>query len=246
MIHYITSRNNTRIKELLKLKDSKVRKEKELFFVEGYHLLEMALANKQVEMIISEKVIEGVDESIDQIIVAHEIVQRFSSQITSQGVIAICKMKKDVTIEGDHLLYLDEVSDPGNVGTILRIAAAFGFKSVILSPNCCSPFNDKAINASQGAIFVVNTIEGDLSTLEKLKKDGYQIIVSDVHDGVSLSKAKINRKCVVVLGNEARGVGLKTKSLASLKVMIPMKNIESLNVAVAGGIICYQIAANEE
>ncbi len=246
MIYRITSRNNSRIKELLRLKDSKVRKEKELFFVEGYHLLEMALERQQVITIIADQVIEEIDEHIDQIIVAKEIVQKFSSQVTSQGVIAICQMTKNTRPLGDRILYLEEISDPGNLGTLLRIAAAFGFMSVILSPNCCSPYNEKVINASQGAIFAVDIIEGEREILNDLKGKGYQIIVTDVHDGVSLSKAHFQEKCVVVLGNEARGVEESTKDIANLKVTIPMKSMESLNVAVAGGIVCYEITTSLE
>ncbi len=241
MIHYITSKANQRIKDLMRLKDNKTRNEKGLFIIEGYHLLEVALKHQQVDIIVADHPFNDIDEQIEQIIVSKEIVQKLSSQVNSQGVLAICHYPKENKYFGKRVLYLEAINDPGNVGTILRIAAAFGFSNVVLADNCCSPYNEKAINASQGALFEVNIVQGNRELLKNLKKQGYQVVATDVHHGVALSKAQFQEKCVVILGNEARGVTFETFELSSLRVTIPMQNIESLNVAVAAGIICYQI-----
>lgn len=238
MIQYITSRTNSKIKELLELKDPKTRKEKGQFLVEGFHLLEMALEANQVDLIITEKPL-NLSSNIDQIVVSSEILKKFSSVMNPQGVIAVCHMEKRKVLYQDRILYLDHIQDPGNLGTLIRTAASFGFQDVILSNNSCSPYNEKVINASQGAIFKVNLHEEENTVLGRLKEEGYQILVTYLHGAYSIEQVSIHQKVVIVLGNEARGVEESTLSYATTKVYIPMVNMESLNVGVAGGILCY-------
>lgn len=241
MIQYITSKANAKIKDLLTLKDAKVRKERGLFLVEGFHLLDMALDADQVELIITDKVIEGIPEHIDQLIVTHEVIKKFSSQVTPQGVIVVCKLKERQVTCGERILYLDGVSDPGNLGTILRTAVSFGFNDVILSKGCCSPYNEKVLASSQGAIFNLQIQESDISFLQSMKQKGYQVLVTYLHGGKPLDQVKINKKVILVIGNESHGVSDESLSLADNKIFIPMKVMESLNVGVATGIICYYV-----
>lgn len=238
MIQYITSRTNSKIKELLDLKDPRIRKEKGLFLVEGYHLLEMALEAEQVDLVITENVLD-IPTNIDQIVVSKEILKKFSSVMTPQGVIAVCHMEKRKIAYHDRILYLDHIQDPGNLGTLIRTAASFGFQDVILSNNSCSPYNEKVINASQGAIFKVHLHEEENTILARFKEEGYQVLVTYLHGAYSIDQISIHQKVVIVLGNEAHGVEESTLSYATTKVYIPMENMESLNVGVAGGILCY-------
>jgi len=241
MIQYITSKSNARIKGLLTLKDSKVRKERGNFLVEGYHLLEMALEADQVELVVTDKVIRTIPDHIDQLIVTSDVIKKLSSQVTPQGVIVVCKMKERQIAYGNRILYLDQVSDPGNLGTILRTAISFGFSDVILAKGSCSPYNEKVLASSQGAIFNLQIQEKDYSFLEEMKGKGYQVLVTYLHGGKSLDKVKIQEKVVLVMGNEAHGVSEEVVSLSSEKVFIPLKVMESLNVGVATGIMCYHI-----
>lgn len=241
MIHYITSRTNTRIKDLLTLKDSKVRKERGLFLVEGFHLLEMALEADQVELIITEKIIDNIPEHIDQLVVTHDVIKKFSNQVTPQGVIVVCKLKERQLSYGNRILYLDGVSDPGNLGTILRTAVSFGFNDIILSKGSCSPYNEKVLSSSQGAIFNLQIQEGEASILNTLKHKGYQILATYLHGGKPIEQVRLNKKVVLVIGNESHGVSEDSLSLSDEKVFIPMKVMESLNVGVATGILCYYV-----
>lgn len=244
MIQYITSKTNTKIKELLLLKDAKVRKEKGLFIVEGFHLLEMALSNHQVKLVISTKVL-SLPTNIDQMIVSEDVLKKLSSQVTPQGVLVVCHFQKEVTSYQNRVLYLDQIQDPGNLGTLLRTASSFGFQDVILSPNSCSPYNEKAISSSQGAIFTVHLHEAEPSILGELKEKGYQVLVTYLHGATSIENVSMQEKLVIVLGNEARGVSEEALSHATQKVKIPMGTMESLNVGVAGGILCYLASRKE-
>lgn len=242
MIHYITSKVNPRIKELLLLKDPKVRKEKKLFLVEGFHLLEMALAANQVSMVITEHVIDSLPDGMEQLVVHSDIIKKLSSQVTPQGVIAVCNMVEQELAEDKRILYLDHVSDPGNIGTILRTAVAFGFQNVVFSPNCCSPYNEKVIHASQGAIFCLHILEQqNTSFIMQKKEEGYQCVVTSLYHAQPFEEVTYREKMILVLGNEAHGVSEEVMSLASERVMIPIQKMESLNVAIAGGILFYEI-----
>ena len=138
---------------------------------------------------------------------------------------------------GNKVLYLDDIQDPGNLGTIIRTALAFSFKDIILSSHCCSIYNPKVIAASQGAIFFINFINGNIDNLIELKEKGYQIVVTNLRNSVSLSSYQPENKQIIVLGNEGKGVCEEIINLASINVRINIKNIDSLNVGIAAGIM---------
>ncbi|MFA5421250.1 MAG: RNA methyltransferase [Bacilli bacterium] len=238
MIQEIKAKDNRRIVEAAKLKMSKYQDETGLFLVEGFHLLEMAVAHKAAQCAFTTKAIDHLP--IDQFIVSEEILRKLAVSKTPQGVVAVCHKNKVDDKLSSHLIYLDEISDPGNLGTILRTALAFGYRDVLLSQQSVSPFNDKAITASQGALFALNIAAGDSDRLLALKKDGYQLIATSLQDSIDLQDAKIEGRHIVILGNESRGVSEKIKALADLKVKIAISGIDSLNVAVASGIVLYE------
>ena len=238
MITKITSKQNEKIKYIAQLNNASFRKEEKLFIVEGYHLVDMALAKKSVKTIVALNPYKDVDDEIEQLIVTDEILSKLSSTKTPQGILAVCYMNENVDMNlGDKVLYLDDIQDPGNLGTIIRTALAFSFNDIILSPNCCSIYNSKAIAASQGGIFYTNFIYGDVSTLSNLKTDGYQIVVTNLRNSVSLKEYKPEKRQVIVMGNEARGVCEEIIDIASINVRIDIRSIDSLNVGIAAGIM---------
>lgn len=240
MIEKITSRQNERIKEVIKLYDSKVRKEKGLFIVEGFHLLEMGLLSNAVKEIYTLKEIEGIKGNVKQYQITEEILQKISKNKNPQSVIAVCKIPNSSDHIDNRALYLDGVSDPGNMGTILRTALAFDYKTVIVSKECVSIYNEKVIQASQGAIFNLNIVEDD-NYLTKLKDNGYQIISTVLEDSVPLKSVNPKSKFIIVLGNEARGISKEVQNISDIKVRIEMSGIDSLNVGVAAGIAMYEL-----
>ena len=239
MIKEIKSRQNELIKEVAKLDNPTYRKEVGLFKVEGFHMLEMAAASKVVKQVFSLKKIDKLDEKIPQYIVSKEVLEKISSTKSPQGVVVVCKLLPENKIKSNKVLYLDGVSDPGNLGTILRTALAFEFNDVILSKNCCSIYNEKCLQASQGAIFNLNIVNG--KNLADLKKEKYQIIATEIKGSISLEKVQKKDNFVLVLGNEAHGVSKETLELADQRVRIDIENIESLNVAIAGAIAMFSL-----
>ena len=129
MITKITSKQNERIKYFNQLKDSSFRNKEKLFMVEGFHLVDMALERGCVKTLISLSPYKEELNDLEQIIVTEEILEKLSSTKTPQGIIAICKMDPFINgVLGDKVLYLDDIQDPGNLGTIIRTALAFSFK----------------------------------------------------------------------------------------------------------------------
>ncbi len=238
MIKEIKSRQNELVKEVAKLSDAKIRKQQKLFKVEGFHMLEMAKEANLVHSVFTLKQIKDLESKIPQYLVSEEVLEKLSSTKTPQGVVCVCHLLNEKPIKSDKVLYLDDVSDPGNLGTILRTALAFGYDDVILSKNCCSIYNEKTLQASQGAIFKLNIVT-DLD-LSKLKANGYQILATEIKGSISLEEVSKPEKLVLVLGNEAHGVSESILKLADKRIRIDIKNIESLNVAIAGAIAMFK------
>ena len=242
MIINISSKQNTKIKEIGKLiSDNSYRKERKEFVIEGFHLLEMALEDKLVKAIFSLEPIKNIDEKITNYIVSEDILKKISTQKNPQGVVAICSMRKEKEISHNNVLYLDGVSDPGNLGTLLRTALAFSFKDVILSKGSVSIYNEKTISSSQGAIFRLNIISGDEQNLIDLKEKGYKILATEIKGSVELKNIKKSDKQVLILGNEAHGVNEKILNLADERIRIDINEIESLNVAICGAIMMHYL-----
>ena len=239
MIKEIKSRQNEQIKNVVKLSNPSFRKEAKKFKVDGFHMFEMARDSKMLLEVYTLKEIKGLDAKINQFIVSEEIMEKISSSKSPQGIVSICKLIEEKDISSNKILYLDDVSDPGNLGTILRTAIAFGFNDVILSKNCCSLYNEKVLQSSQGAIFKLNIVSDKKIT--DLKKNGYQILATEIKGSISLDNIQKPEKFVLVLGNEAQGVSHKTLDLADKRIRIDIDNIESLNVAIAAAIAMYHL-----
>lgn len=240
MIKEITSKQNSKVKYCLKLHQQSFRDEESKFLIEGEHLLEMALENGVVLEVYTLKKRDDLPANIEQYLVNEDILRKIAFSMNPQGVVAVCKMTQSKPISSNKVLLLDDVSDPGNLGTIFRSALAFGYKDILLSKKCCSPYNEKAIQASQGAIFKLNILENfDLS---KLRIDGYQMISTEIKGSVDLDSFKPNPKHVLILGNESRGVSQELLAISDARVRIEIDEIESLNVGVAAGIVMHHFS----
>ena len=235
MIYKIESRQNQKIKDLVKLSQPKFSKEMRLFKIEGYHALEMAKESGALVSVFTTKEIKDLD--VPQYIVSNDIMESISYAKSPQGVVCVCKYAEEKPISSEKVLLLDNVSDPGNLGTLLRTALAFGYNDVILRGGC-SQYNEKVLQSTQGAIFCLNILNNcDIDSLEK-----YQIIATEIKGSVDLSTVGKIGKHVLVLGNEAHGVSEEILKLANKRVRIDIRNIESLNVAVAGAIAMYELS----
>lgn len=231
----ITSLTNDKIKEYAKLNQSKYREEKKMFIVEGPHLVDEA--NKLgllVEVITTDPNVEGT-------LVNEAVMKKLSNTVHPVKVLGVCKFIKKNELTS-KVLILDTISDPTNLGTLLRSAVAFGFDTVFLSNGSVDCYNDKVIRGSQGAIFKINILKGDLiSFLEKIKKT-HQILGTNVRIGKDVTTVKLKPNVALILGNEARGMCEEANNYTDDNLFITMHNTESLNVSVAGSILMYEIS----
>jgi TrmH family RNA methyltransferase len=234
----ITSPQNGRIKETAKLLDNKGDR----FLVEGFHLVEMALDAKMALEVFS---IDDFKASVPVTLVSEDVIKKLSFTKSPEGIVAVCAKPSQKPLSSSRLLVLDAVQDPGNVGTLLRTALSFGFTDVILGEGSSDVYNSKALLASQGAIFKLNIIQGAKlpESLPALKKQGYEIVATDLRTDYVLSSLPRETKMALILGNEARGVDPKALALSDYRLRLEMSGIDSLNVAVAGGILMYELKA---
>ena len=231
----ITSLTNEKIKEYSKLNQSKYREEKGMFIVEGPHLVdEASKLGLLVEVITT-------DPNVNGTLVSDAVMKKLSNTVHPVKVLGICKFIKKNELTS-KVLVLDTISDPTNLGTLLRSAIAFGFDTVFLSNGSVDCYNDKVIRGSQGAIFKINIIKGDLiSFLEKIKKT-HQILGTNGRVGKDVTTVELKPKLALILGNEARGMCEEANNYTDDNLFIKMHNTESLNVSVAGSILMYEIS----
>lgn len=237
----ITSKQNSFIKEIRSLADKKFRDKLNLYTVEGTKLVRevLALSLPVYAVIGTEKGLKGVDAikcRVEE--VSEEVFASISSEKSPQGVIAVVEKPKNelLTSKGSCVL-LDGVSDPSNVGAIIRTAAAAGYNTVYMTDDCADPFSPKAVRASMSGVFRVKIVRSTRSEL--LSVIDKEIIVADM-GGENIYQLKIDGDFCLVIGNEGHGVCEEFIKAAKRVISIPMENgIESLNAAVSAALLLY-------
>lgn len=234
MFKEISSKDNNKLKHAASLKESKYRKEYQEFLAEGKKSLEMALKSGNVKEIFTVKPLENIPDDIVQYIVKPELLKKVSSSVNPEGVVFVNNIVNRKPKTFNKVVYLDHLNDPGNAGTILRTALAFDYDAVIFSEGSCDPYNEKVVAASKGAIFSLPILTGEL----KEYSYGKEVIVSVLNDrAIDIKQLKTPKSFILVVGNEANGVSDETMKFASVITKIEIKNIDSLNVAIATGIL---------
>lgn len=239
MFMIYTSTSNEKIKNIKKLQNKKYRDQKNLFIVEGEHLVKEAFSLSRLELLIVEENYD-IDIDIPKLIVSDRVMKYLSELETPTHYLGVVK-KNNNNFVGKRIIALDGVQDPGNLGTIIRSSVAFNFDTILLSKDCVDTYNSKVLRATQGMILKVNIIRCDLcEVLSKL--DNYKIYGTSVVDGKNIKDVKEKNNIVVVMGNEGTGVTNEVQELCNDFIYIPMnKNCESLNVAVASSIIMHEL-----
>jgi len=240
----IDSVNNPKIKAWSKLNRKKERDRTGLFCVEGEHLVQEALRAGIVERILSVDDTFSSDE-VPFTEVSAAVLAKLSANVSAPSVMAVCRMEPLHPVEKNRLLILDGVQDPGNLGTLIRTAMSFQYDAVYCSPETCDFYNEKVIRSTQGALFHIPLIRTDLSKLcGDLQKEGVTVIATTLQEAVSLRKLIHPERHALILGNEGSGVSPQLQEAADQRVRIEMKGFESLNVAVAGGIMMYELTVS--
>jgi TrmH family RNA methyltransferase len=249
------------LKRLRSLFLKKNRYANRLFILEGYLLIKEAMisgyplenifftqqsidANHGKELLSLCNNLNVAVKSIDP-----KVLHQISDTKNNQGILAICKMRDEAEVFDKRILVLYEISDPGNMGTLLRTAAWFGIRTVIISEKSADPYNPKVVRSAMGAHFLLE-IKTNVNTeiFDKLKQQGYTI-AGAVMDGQGMNEPSksIPEKWALVLGSEAHGFPDSVHEQFDKSITIPgYGKIDSLNVAVAGGILLHHFTAKSD
>lgn len=233
----IKSLQNAKVKNLVRLHQKKYRDETGLFLVEGEHLVKEAEKAGVLQYVITD---EEECAYADCLPVTPEIMKKISTNVSAVHLIGVCEKCKIAVNEPKRILLLDDVQDPGNLGTLIRTAVSFSFDAIYCSKHTVDVYNEKVIRSTQGALFYIPLIYSDLTqTIDALKHDGFTIIGTSLRDASGMRSFQQTEKMAFVLGNEGQGVSDEILSRCDAKLFIEMQGFESLNVAVAGGIVMY-------
>ena len=234
MIKEITSKDNNKLKHAASLKEAKYRKEYNEFLSEGKKSLDMALQSGNVKEIFTVKPIKNIPEDITQYLVKEDLLKKVSSVKNPEGIVFVCNIVNRNPKKLNKVVYLDHINDPGNMGTIMRTALAFDYDAIIVSEGSCDVYNEKAVAASKGAIFSLPILFGGINEY----REGRQVIVSALNEkAVDIKDVTKPKSFILVVGNEANGVTKEILDSADIVTKIEIKNIDSLNVAIATGIL---------
>ena len=251
MYERITSVQNEYIKQLCRLNSAAGRKESGLFLIEGQKICAEAIQCQwPIERcLITERAMQTFDLSAfagTVIEISEQVSKKLSSMDTPPGVFLVARQRNEAAGElPKFILALDHLSDPSNLGAILRSAEAFGAKTVFLSEGCVDLYSPKTIRAAMGSAFRVQTQKGDLGAfISKQKERGYQILGAGLdRDFLTLQEVTFDIPTVLIIGNESNGISTEIMNRCDRGVFIPMQgNNESLNAAVAASIILWEQA----
>ncbi len=242
-IEIIKSLENKKIKKLSKLLQKKYREEEKKFIVVGDHLVQEAYkTNNLIEIIKTED--NNICLDIPTTYVTYDIIKKISGMSNPQSIIGICSTIKPKNI-GNKVLVLDDIQDPGNLGTIIRSAVAFNVDSIVLSPDTVDIYSSKVIRSTQGMMFHIPIIIKDLDiVIDELKNKEIPVYGTRVEYGEDVRnlKDKDKSRYALIMGNEGNGVREEILQKCYKYLCIEMNdNVESLNVAVATSIILYEL-----
>lgn len=252
----IKSKDNTKIKYVRNLNGKKFREEEGAFLVEGVKLINEAIEeNADIKLlllredVVNKNEVAGITQLIDEskiFICKSQVFNSITDTVNSQGILAVINKAKysreKVLNEYKFIILCDRLQDPGNLGTVLRIADAFGPAALALNKGCADLFNPKVVRASAGAIFRVPIIYDESDLISQMKEEGFYIVSTVVDSEYSFDHIEKREKICIVIGNEGQGVSQEILDASHMKITIKMPGrAESLNVSVAAGISIYEM-----
>lgn len=250
----IASRQNEHIKRLKKLSLKKNRVESRSFLVENFTIIRDALeAGFDFEtLFLTQGFINQCPQKFEYLdrvsrapyhIIDSAVNDAYSSLDTPSGITAVYKIRNKDLADGLPVVYLDNIKDPGNLGTIMRSALAFGFKNIVLGGDCVDIYNPKTIAAAKDSIFKLNILNDE--SRGWIGSNDRPIYATSSHEGIDLGNFKADSNFCLALGNETSGLSESIFRKAEKRIKIEMSpEIESLNVAVAASIILYNLRLN--
>lgn len=249
----ITSPQNDSIKRIRHLQDrSKAREEEEAFVIEGLRLLEEALQHGWAPELVL--FTDDIDQRGWDVIngfrgqgvltrqVSPEVMAAASDTQSPQGLLAVLPLQGQPQPQKiDFVLLVDQIRDPGNLGTLLRTSLAAGVDAVYLTPGTVDPHSPKVVRAGMGAHFQLPVAKITWESIKE-KTKGLTVYIADAEKGIPHTEADLTRPLALIIGNEARGAGEKAWDWADQPLHIPMPgDAESLNAAVAGAVLIFEV-----
>lgn len=250
----ITSTSNVQVKQLIQLqKKSKLRKEENVFVAEGIRMFKETPKERIVRAYISESLYKKKEldlRGIPHEVLTDSIFQKVSDTRSPQGILLIVKRKETSLAEmksgpAPLLVLLENLQDPGNLGTIIRASEAAGVSGVLMSADCVDIYNPKVIRSTMGGIYRVPFayVEDLTGTIRDLKEEGITVYAAHLDDSVSYDRADYRSPSAFLIGNEGNGLTPEATRAASGKIHIPMcGQVESLNAAVAASVLMFEAA----
>lgn len=232
----IESKNNQKIKYIRSLLQKKYRQLHSQFLIEGDHLIKEAYQSGCLEEIYMVDCDYYPDFRVNKYIINSLIADTLKSTNSGSKVFGLCNFLEFNNTKLNKILIMDRISDPGNIGSMVRSAYSFGFDLILLTDNSVDIYNDKVIRSSQGAIFHIPFKY--MSADEIIASLDMDLIVSDVNHGLALDKVNCERLALVV-GNEGAGVSQIFRDKADVLIRIETCAFESLNVAAAAAIMMH-------
>jgi TrmH family RNA methyltransferase len=253
-VKIITSKNNSFIIETAKLRQKKYRDKKNLFYIEGAKLLKEAMASEYRAHIKYIIICEEDDEifelakNFEIIKITREIYKKITDEDGFEGVMCVLEKPdmRDCVKYDKPVIILDNLQNPGNIGTIIRTADAVCRADIILTGNCADIYSCRTQRAAMGAIFRQNIkiLKNIKTELEILKENGYNIFATYLSESSRpVTGVKFDGKSAVIFGSEGAGLSAELAELCGERIIIPVNpESESLNVSVAAGIIMWEMA----
>lgn len=244
---------NSQIKHILSLKQKKFRTEHQQFVVEGVKVVKELLASPyKVDAVYGvgdfiNEIASSAENGLAMTVITEQQLQKISNLETPNSVLAVASIPQSIfsfqQVKNKLALALDTIKDPGNLGTIIRTAAWFGIDTIICSPNTTDAWSPKAVQATMGALFRTNVVYADLKkVLEEYNSAAIPVYATTL-DGTDIYKATISPNGLIVIGSESHGVSTELLALINNKLLIPSFSsgaAESLNAAVAAGVVCSE------
>lgn len=252
----ITSTGNARVKNVIQLQTrARARKDSRQFVAEGFRMVSEAPADRIVSIYASETFARCNSGYMSTIQVPYEMVSdnvfaQMSDTRTPQGILAVIKMAEygivDI-IAHDKGLYVivENLQDPGNLGTIIRMSEAAGVDGIIMSPNTVDIYNPKTIRSTMGSLYRVPFVYADdfAGTLEQMKSKGVELYAAHLEGSVEYTEPDYTKASAFVIGNEGNGLTDAVTNICSNRIRIPMAGkVESLNAAIAASVLTFEAA----
>ncbi|MBM0067154.1 TrmH family RNA methyltransferase [Alkalicoccobacillus gibsonii] len=246
----IESSKNEQIKQWKKLHKKRGREKANQFLIEGFHLVEEAVRAgiQMIAVIVTDEEVIPSSWNMDErniILTNDSVLKELSETDSPQGIIAVCRIpvEQKLSAEQGRYLLIDRVQDPGNIGTLIRTADAVGVNGVIVEKGSVDLYNSKVLRSSQGSIFHVPVIKGELTNwVDELKTAGVPVFGTSLQNASVYTAIQPSESFALILGNEGEGVQPDLLDKTDQNLYIPIHGkAESLNVAIAAGILLYHL-----